>query len=169
MRTKVIIVDANDHIIGSKNRRDVDFEKDRVRFSRLWIEDSVGNVLIRRRGNEELDFNPGLFVFAVCAISYEDDTYEWATRRKAREELGVRFPPPLTPLAITPLRDPIRKGFIAYFRTVMPGIRPEIFCDSKEAASAKWVSREELKSLMKKSPKLFVEDLLKMPRQFRLL
>lgn len=167
MRKNVIVVDSNDHIIGGKDKADINYETDRIRLSKLWVEDEAGNVLIQKRGDGP-DFNPGLFVFAMCGLNHEGDTYEWTARRKARNELGIYFKH-LRPLAIMPLADPLKQGFVGYFTVVAPGVRPETKCDPEEVAEARWFGKDELRELMKMKPKLFVEDLLKIPLRFKLL
>ncbi len=46
---------------------------------------------------------------------------------------------------------------------------PNIKSDPDEVCEIVWISKKELKRLMMKSPKLFVEDLLKAVLKFKLI
>lgn len=105
---KVIIVDANDEIVAHKNYKEIDWTTDRIRGSRLWVEDEAGNVLMQKRGN--VDFNPNKFVFAVGGMNDEGDTYEAAVRREAEEEIGVTLDS-VTELGKVPLMNQFAKDF----------------------------------------------------------
>lgn len=167
MHKDALIVDKDDTIIGHKPWKEIDWNKDLIRMSRLWLEDSVGNVLMQKR-SEKMDFNAGLYVFAVGGVNDEDETYGSAVRREAREELGIEIDV-VEALGVVPLAEPIRKGFITYFRATIPGVMPTINFNPNEVADVKWFSKHELKMMMLQNPKLFVEDILKIPHRFGLL
>lgn len=167
MHKDAIIVDKDDTIIGHKPWKEIDWNKDFIRASRLWLEDSVGNVLMQKR-SEKMDFNAGLYVFAVGGVNDEGETYESAVRREALEEIGIELSN-LEALGVVPLTEPVRKGFITYFRSTIPGVMPFIDFNPNEVADVKWFSKHELKMMMLQSPKLFVEDILKIPHRFGLL
>lgn len=167
MYKKLIIVDKEDQIISHKDWKDIDWNKDLIRASRLWLEDSVGNVLMQQRGHN-IEFNPGRYVFAVGGINDEGDTYESAVRREAKEEIRVELSS-VEELGIVPLDESVRKGFIMYFKSMIPGIMPTIDFAPDEVAAIKWFSKHELKKLMIENPELFVEDILQVPHKFGLL
>lgn len=167
MYKKAIIVDKEDKIIGYKNWKKIDWSKDRIRASRLWLEDLEGNVLLQKRGTER-DFNPGMYVFAVGGVNDKGETYESAIRRCAKKELGLHMFGLLN-LGTIALTEPVRRGFITYFKSVIPGKMPKMSPDPEEACEVVWISKKELKQLMIKSPKLFVEDILKASLKFKLV
>ncbi len=167
MHKKAIIVDKEDKIIGYKDWKKIDWSKDRIRASRLWLEDLDGNVLLQKRGTEK-DFNPGMYVFAVGGVNDKGETYEAALRRAAKKELGLHLFG-LRNLGTVTLAEPVRRGFITYFKSVVPGKMPPIKSDPEEVFEVVWVSKKELKQLMANGPKLFVEDLLKAVLKFKLL
>ncbi len=88
MHKKAIILDKEDKIIGYKDWKKIDWTKDYIRASRLWLEDSAGNVLLQKRGDKR-DFNPGMYVFAVGGVNDKGETYETAIRRCAKKELSL--------------------------------------------------------------------------------
>jgi len=110
---KIIIVDDQDRIVGYKDWKDIDWSKDKVRASSVWVEDSAGNILMQKRG-EHLEFNPGKLTFAVGGINDEGDTYESTAIREAHEEIGLDLVD-LEELGIIPFQEKIRSGFIDYF------------------------------------------------------
>lgn len=167
MHKDAIIVDKEDQIVGHKPWKEIDWNKDFIRASRLWLEDEAGNVLMQQRG-KKLDFNAGLYVFAVGGVNDEGETYESAVRREAQEEIRVELGA-VEALGVVPLTEPVRRGFITYFRATIPGVKPFIDFDPGEVADVKWFSKHELKMMMLESPKLFVEDILKIPHKFGLL
>jgi len=163
----VIIVDNNDNILTSKPWTDIDWSVDRIRASRLWLEDSAGNVLMQQRGLT-LEFNPGKYTFAVGGINDIGESYESTVKREAKEEIGIDVSE-IVELGVEPLNENARKGFIKYFKCVVDGVRPKIEFDPNEVESVKWFSREELKTEMQKNPDQFVEDIRFLPEKFNLL
>lgn len=167
MYKDVIIVDKNDQIVGHKPWKEIDWSKDKVRASSVWLEDSRGNVLMQKRG-EHMEFNPGKLTFAVGGINDEGDTYESAAVREAKEEIGLDLVD-LQELGVIPFYEKKRNGFINYFKAVISGDCPNINFDPNEVAGIEWFSKDELRKLMKENPDMFVDRTLEVPFRLGLL
>lgn len=85
---KIIIVDNNDNIIGSKLRSEIDYKKDIHRVSAVFVTNSNEQVLITHRKLTK-DTNPGLWGPAVAGTVEEGETYEENAYKEAEEEIGL--------------------------------------------------------------------------------
>ena len=83
------IVDAQDQIIGSKARDDINYNVDIFRTASLWITNSNGDILLAQRKLDK-KVDPGKWAEAVGGTVEGDDTYEDTVVREAEEELGIK-------------------------------------------------------------------------------
>lgn len=85
---KIIIVNDNDEVIGSKERGTLAAE-DIYRVSGLWVTNSKGDVLMTKRSlNKKKD--PGLWQPAVAGTNDEGETYYSNIIKEAEEEIGMK-------------------------------------------------------------------------------
>jgi len=82
-----IIVDENDEIIGYKNRNEI-VSSDIYRVTGLWIENSVGEVLLAQRAFSKKN-DPGKWGPAVSGTVEKGETYDSNIVKEAREEIGL--------------------------------------------------------------------------------
>ena len=86
--SKVVVVDNNDNVIGSKERDDLGVD-DIYRVSALWINNSYGQVLIAQRSHKKKN-SPGKWGPAVAGTVEEGEDYDINIKKEAQEELGLQ-------------------------------------------------------------------------------
>ena len=87
MREKVIVVDKNNNIIGSKYRDELQ-SNDIIRVVGVWIENEKGEVLIAQRSfNKKHD--PGKWGPAVAGTLEEGESYALNILKEVKEEIGI--------------------------------------------------------------------------------
>ena len=84
---KIILVDENNKVIGSKERDDRD-KADIIRVSGLWIFNSNKEVLIAQRSNNKVH-DPGKWGPSAAGTVEEGETYVSNILKEAKEELGI--------------------------------------------------------------------------------
>lgn len=87
-KSKIIIVNENDEIIGCKERGEIN-QSDIYRVSALWIQNPKGDVLLAQRKLTE-DNDPGKWGPAVAGTNDEGETYESNIIKEAEEEIGLK-------------------------------------------------------------------------------
>ena len=88
MKSKIIIVDENDQIIGSKPRELIT-TTDIYRVSALWLKNTKNKFLLAQRSlNKKND--PGKWGPAVAGTVEVEETYENNIIKEAEEELGLK-------------------------------------------------------------------------------
>lgn len=152
---KIIIVDKNNKIIGSKERDQIQTE-DIYRVSGLWITNSSGNILLAQRKFTKKN-DPGKWGPAVAGTVEEGESYEENVIKEADEELGLKN--------IKPQKGPIRRnhGIHNYFSqrfylTVDKKI-DEFKVAKDEVEQIQWFTRQELQKLIKEKPEMFIKSL----------
>lgn len=88
LKSKIIIVDENDTIIGHKNRDSME-DGDMYRVSALWIQNSKGDILLAQRSFDKRN-DPGKWGPAVAGTVEEGETYESNIIKEAEEEIGLK-------------------------------------------------------------------------------
>ena len=88
MTEKIIIVDEDDNIIGSKERNSI-VSGDIYRVSALLIENSKGEILLAQRALTK-KHDPGKWGPPVAGTVEEGETYESNIVKEAEEELGLK-------------------------------------------------------------------------------
>lgn len=152
---KIIIVDENNKIIGSKERNEIQSE-DIYRVSGLWITNSDGYILLAQRKFTKRN-DPGKWGPAVAGTVEEGESYKENIIKEAYEELGLED--------IKPKEGPIRRniGVHNYFSqrfylTVDKNIN-EFKIAEDEVEQIKWFKREELQKLIKEKSEMFIKSL----------
>lgn len=84
----IIIVDKDDHCIGSMDKMAVHQNGILHRAFSILLFDGAGNMLIQRRCRTKYH-SPLLWANACCSHQREGESIEEATARRLREELGI--------------------------------------------------------------------------------
>lgn len=151
MSEKIIIVNENDEIIGSKERDKLE-PTDIYRVSALWIQNSKGDILLAQRSfNKRKD--PGKWGPAVAGTNGEDETYESNILKEAEEEIG------LSGYSFKELTKPERFSdhFAQLFLVVVDKDASEFRIQESEVEQIKWFSKDELMEELKQNPDKFVK------------
>jgi isopentenyl-diphosphate delta-isomerase len=151
----IVIVDADDNVLGFKNRGDI--LDDIYRVSALWITDEDGNILLAQRALTK-KHHPGLFGPAVAGTVEQGETYGYNIQKEAEEELGLEG---LDLQEIkTEFHDGTYKHFTRWYKAEIHK-DTEMSLQEDEVASVRWFEPQELKRLLEDQPELFLESLEK--------
>ena len=148
------LVDAQDKIISSKDRADIDYANDIFRTASLWITNSKGDVLLaQRKFDKKVD--PGKWAEAVGGTVEGDDSYEETVVREAEEELG------LTNLTITKgpkqfITTPC-KYFVQWYVAVVDKDISQFTPQIEEVEQIAWIPREQLEKELIEQPEKYIE------------
>jgi len=154
--TKIVIVDENDEVIGSKERSELDNQKDIFRSSCLWIKNSKGEILIAQRGLDK-DKDPGMWGPAAAGTVEEGETYDSNLVKEAEEELGLKD--------IKVKKGPkklvvgLRKQFCQYYMLTMDKDAEDFKIQKEEVEQVKWISKEDLTREVSENPGNFVQSM----------
>lgn len=155
LKKLIVIVDAEDNVLGFKKREDV--IDDIYRVSALWVTDTDGNILLAQRALTK-KHHPGLFGPAVAGTVEQGETYEYNIQKEAEEELGLEG------LDIQEIKTEFHNGtyqhFTRWYQTEIDKCI-EISLQEDEVASVRWFNPQELKALLEDQPELFLESLKK--------
>ncbi len=152
MAERIIIVDEEDNIIGSKEREKKKPE-DIFRVTSLWIENSKGDILLAQRSLTRKK-SPGKWGPAVAGTVAQGETYDDNIIKEAAEEIG------LSNVHLEKKEKVRMKGSSNFF-----GQRYEAKLDlpieaftiqEEEVAAIRWFTRKELKKLIKEKPEQFI-------------
>ncbi|MGD9276437.1 MAG: NUDIX domain-containing protein [Candidatus Pacearchaeota archaeon] len=143
---KIIIVDKEDNVIGSKERGNIDYEKDIYRVSALWITNTKGKILLARRAFNKKQ-NPGKWGPAVAGTNDEGETYESNIIKEAEEELGLKNIKPQK--GVKELVEGKYTHFTQWFYLVIDKNIKEFNYLKKEVAEIEWFTKEEVLNLIK--------------------
>jgi len=157
MDEKIIYVDEEDKVLGSKSREDVDKEGLRYRVSALWIKNSNGASLLARRAYSK-SHNPGKWGPAVAGTVEEGETYESNIIKEAEEELGIR-----NVGMNVERKEKIEEGghrfFTQWFTCIVDRPVSEFKIQEEEVAEVRWFSKEELYRMIREGPENFIPNM----------
>ena len=157
MRPKIIIVDEEDKIIGSKERGTLE-NKDIYRSSALWITNSQGHILLARRSLSK-SHDPGKWGPAVAGTLEEGETHESNIIKEAEEELGLTH---ITPEKGLKIRVHSKYNYFCQWYTLTLDKELDAFTlQEEEVAEIKWFSREELTKELDAHPEMFLQGMLR--------
>ncbi|MBU1975170.1 MAG: NUDIX domain-containing protein [Nanoarchaeota archaeon] len=150
---KVIIVDKEDNVIGSKERELVK-QEDIYRVSSLWIMNSKNEFLLARRALSKTN-DPGKWGPAVAGTIEEGETYGSNIIKEAEEELG------LTDIKLTKGPKRFHKGkhnfFYQWFFLRIDKMIEEFSIQKDEVEEIKWISKTDLLKAIRKRPDEFLD------------
>lgn len=151
-KTKIIIVDENDEIIGYKYRETLNKE-DVYRVAALWITNSKGQILLARRHHTK-KHHPRRWGPAVAGTVDEGETYEENIIKEAEEELGLKnILPKIGPKTKT--NDEYHHFTQWYVLNLDKDIK-ELKIQEDEVEEIKWFYLEELKKQLQERPEEFL-------------
>ncbi|HUA13038.1 MAG TPA: NUDIX domain-containing protein [Candidatus Sulfotelmatobacter sp.] len=153
----IIYVDENDEVIGSGSMDKARSNGITVRIVRIFLVNDQGQVLLQKR-SDSVRTNPGQWDQAAGGHVDEGDSYEEAAERELKEEMGISDVPleKLTKYFAVETDDPpyVKKRFNMLFEGKYSG---KVIIDDEEVSNYKWVSINELKTWVEKSPADFPE------------
>ncbi|MFA6254715.1 MAG: NUDIX domain-containing protein [Patescibacteria group bacterium] len=153
MKSKIIIVDENDNVIGYKDR-DAVKQEDIYRVSALWVANSQGEIMLARRALTK-SHDPGKWGPAVAGTVEEGEDYRTNIIKEAEEELGLKN------IALQEGSKERVSGKYNYFvkRYLVKIDKPEteFVINKDEVEEIKWFKREELKQEIQTNPDNFLK------------
>lgn len=155
MKPKIIIVDAEDNIIGYKDRETVTSE-DIYRVSALWITNSQGEILLARRALTKAH-NPGQWGPAVAGTVEKGEDYLVNIIKEASEEIGLKD---IIPQVGSKVRVRGKYNFFGQWYTlVVDKALNEFVIDESEVAEIRWLSKDDLQKEIEIDPAKFSESM----------
>ncbi len=149
---KIIIVDENDEIIGSKKFEEIK-QADTYRVSALWIENSSEAVLLAQRSFQKKN-NPGKWGPAVAGTIEEGETYESNVYKEAEEEIGLKGE--VFKKAHKIKRTGKRNYFCQWYYLQIDKKLDYFKIQEDEVEQIRWFSTKELKAELKNNPDKFL-------------
>lgn len=160
---KIIIVDENNDIIGTKDRDKIQ-SGDIYRVSGLWITNSRGDILLAQRKFTKRN-DPGKWGPAVAGTIEEGESYEANIIKEAYEELGLKD--------IKPKSGQVRRNYgihnyfsQRFYLTCDRGIEDFKIAED-EVEQIRWFERHELQKLIKEKPEMFIKSLQSWADEFK--
>jgi len=149
---KIIIVDNNDKIIGSKARGTLD-KDDIYRVSALWITNFKNNILLAKRHHTKTH-NPNKWGPAVAGTVEEHETYENNIVKEAEEELNLKD----TKFELGPKTrtDDIYHHFTQWYILKTNKDLADFKIQTNEVEEIRWFSAQELEKQIQEHPEEFL-------------
>lgn len=150
---KIQIVDAQDRVIGVKERSEVDYKTDIYRVSALWLINSKGQTLLARRALVK-DKDPGKWGPAVAGTIDEGETYDANIYKEAMEEIGlegVEF----TKGVKSHITHP-RNYFCQWYFVAVDREAENFVMQADEVDALEWVDIEKLKQDIQTNPNKYI-------------
>lgn len=148
---KVVVVDENDVVIGSKERKELTTD-DIARKSVLWVTNSVGQVLLTQRSPKK-DKGAGLWSAAAAGTVDEGEDYLSNIIKEAAEEIGLTVIP--EKLVV---RDKVRvknfetNHFAQWYTYSVDKDSSEFTLQPDEVADIKWMEPSEVSEFLARYP-----------------
>jgi isopentenyl-diphosphate delta-isomerase len=156
--TKIIIVNENDEIIGTKERDSLSPD-DIHRISCLWLTNSAGDVVLSKRALTKKT-SPGKWGCAVSGTVDEGETYDNNITKEIREELGISLT--IDQLRVGPklrISGADRGYFVQWYFYTSDAPLNEYTLDPSEATELRWVTENELRKCITTNPDDFTTGL----------
>lgn len=154
-KPRIVIVDDNDQLIGYKDR-DALAEGDIYRVTSAWITNSKGEILLAQRAFSKKK-DPGKWSCAVAGTVDEGEDYDDNIVKEIEEEIGVKLP--LNSLHKGPkmrIRGSKNDFFGQWYAGTLDMSESALVIQKEEVAAVRWVSRDEIRRLMRESPDFFI-------------
>lgn len=161
--SKIIIVDKQDNIVGSKERLEVTHD-DLYRVTGLWITNSDGEILLAQRAFTK-SHSPGCWATAVSGTVEEGETYEENIYKEAEEELGIKVQK-FTKGPLTRSEGPWQH-FTQWFFLKTDKKAEDFVIDKKEVEQVKWFKKDDLLKQIEENPEKFIRSLPKRIKDFQ--
>lgn len=163
---EVVVVDRDDHVIGSMELREAKRRGEIVRIVRVLLFNSKRELYLQRRG-PNVDF-PGVLDQSAGGHVDKGESYEQAARRETAEEIGIADLK-LEPIANYYTDDEYFGGFqLKRFNRLYVGHSDEpVRIDAEEVAGGEWVSQDRLGQMIADDPSQFAAAFVKAYRIYR--
>ncbi|MGR8950748.1 MAG: NUDIX hydrolase, partial [Gammaproteobacteria bacterium] len=159
------VVNENDEVIGSADRREVHDRGLMHRAVHILVFDDSGRLLVQRRSFDK-DCSPGLWDTSAGGHVECGEAYARAAVRELSEELGLRNPSALQFLLKLPAHEATAQEFVSVYKTTTAEIP---ILQESEVAAAKWVTIEELDIWIKRDRSQFTTAFLKICEEIGLM
>ncbi len=157
--TKVIVVDENDKVIGSKERNDRS-QKDIIRVSGLLVYNSENAILIARRSLNKVN-DPGKWGPAVAGTVEEGETYISNIVKEAQEEIGLIVNVQGLKIERHSYQETNHKYFSTLFSVVVDRSIPDFVIQKEEVEEIRWIPIQELVKWFDAVPSDFIPSFSK--------
>ncbi|MEK7155375.1 MAG: NUDIX domain-containing protein [Patescibacteria group bacterium] len=155
--TRITIVDENDNPIGAKER-DALGADDIYRVAAIWITKPGGDILMAQQAQSKKN-DPGKWGPAVAGTIEEGEEYAANALKEAVEEIGLMInPKKLEKGPRIRLHPPGGNLFCQWFTYVTDMPTDVMELNKEEVAQVRWLSRDVVKQMIEKEPKLLVES-----------
>lgn len=152
VKSKIIIVDENDDVIGHKERGTLK-QEDVYRVSALWIVNSSGDILLARRAFSK-SHDPGKWGPAVAGTVDEGEDYDTNIIKEAEEELGLKA---INPKKIYKERVRGRYNhFTQWYLLNLDRALSDFEINEEEVAEIRWFSKNKLLQQIHDHPDRFL-------------
>lgn len=158
---KIVIGDAEDNVIGAKERSEV-LPEDRHPVAAPWIANEKGEILLVRRAFNK-SHDPGGWGPAAAGTVEEGESHLENIIKEAQEELGLAdISPELGPK----LKIESQHAFFAQWFTIQVESGRRFSLQAEEVTGVKRIPSEDLKALLRDTPHEFVKSSLIWPELF---
>lgn len=162
MKSKIIIVDEKDKIIGFKVRNHIK-RLDIYRVSGLWITNENGDILLAKRAFTK-SHDPGKFGPAVAGTVEDKETYKSNIIKEAKEELGLKN------ILIKKGRKVRMVGkhnyFCQWYSTIINKDLKKLKIKKDEVAEIKWITKKDLLKEINLHPRKFIRNMKLIPKEY---
>jgi isopentenyldiphosphate isomerase len=151
---RLVIVDENDEVIGTKNRSEREHD-DIYRISALWVTNKVGDILLAQRSFDK-KHDPGKWAAAVGGTVTEGETYDENIIRETKEEIGLTLKKPIK-LSKMFIKANTGPYFVQWYGLIVAN-NVNLKRQEAEVEELGWFSKEDLKQLLEEMPEMFVDS-----------
>ncbi len=164
MKEKIIIVDENDNIIGTKNRESIELG-DIYRVSALWISNSKNQILIAKRSiNKKND--PGKWGPAVSGTVERKEGYWENIIKETEEEIGIDLEK-YNFKEIDKIRVKGKYNFFCQWYFLEEDLEiDKLVLQGDEVDKIMWINKKDFENRLKTNPE---EYTISMPQHFAFL
>ena len=152
-KTEIILVDRKDEVMGKGEKMWVHKKGKLHRAFSIFLFNSKGEMLLQQRAKSKYH-SGGLWTNACCSHPRSGQKLEEETKRRLKEEMGIRCPlkKAFSFIYKAKVGDLIEYEFDHVFMGRYEG-KPKI--NKKEADDWKWIKTEDLKKDVKKHPRKY--------------
>jgi isopentenyldiphosphate isomerase len=151
-KPRIIIVDDDDNIIGSKKYGTLD-KSDIYRVSALWLTNSQEEILLAQRSWQK-NHDPGKWGPAAAGTLEQDETYDSNIIKEAEEEIGLKNVS-FKKEPKTRIRGKHNHFTQWYFATIEYDIK-DFKVQKNEVEAIKWFDKNEFFEELKSKPDKFI-------------
>jgi isopentenyl-diphosphate delta-isomerase len=150
----VILVDEQDHPVGTQEKLTAHLIPQRHRAFSIFVFNDKGETLIQRRALGKYH-SPGLWANTCCGHPRPGEDIKTAANRRLFEEIG--FSCPLTPITHVCYTLKLEKDLweLEYTHVFKGDYKGSIVTNPEEVSEIKWITPEELRTHVLTYPKQY--------------